>query len=213
MNCITLIGDIVESRQLQDRAEVQDRLVEVLSELNQAADELAITSPFTVTLGDEFQAVFSQADHLWRCLFKIECRLYPVQVRFSIGCGDLVTPINPDSAIGMDGSAFYRSREGINLLKQNGHLYRVGGLNKDTDMLIQNTLNLISEHRRKWNLNRLQIFYYLLAGYAVKDITPKVNLKGQSGVYKNIDDGVLIPIRNILQDLAQRMNRTLVAHE
>ncbi len=209
MKCITVIGDIEDSRQVSGRASVQERLNEVLKQLNTESDRYEIASPFTITLGDEFQAVFSGAEHLWESLFIIECQLHPVKVRFSVGCGELVTPINTERAIGMDGEAFYRARDGIERLKKSGHLYQVTGLPAEVSVLAENSLNLISEQRRKWNLNRLMIFRYLLSGYPVKKITPMVDLQGQSGVYKNIDDGALMPIANILGDLSDKLNRMI----
>ena len=60
---IAVIGDIVKSKSIVNRGEVQEQLKTVLNDINQKfADHLA--SKFTLTLGDEFQAVFRTGDHL-----------------------------------------------------------------------------------------------------------------------------------------------------
>ncbi len=53
MNYIVVIADVVASRNIADRALIQDQFVATLSRLNDR--NLQLVSPYTVTLGDEFQ--------------------------------------------------------------------------------------------------------------------------------------------------------------
>ena len=56
---VTLIGDMVGSRQLPDRAAVQRRLADVLAEVT---DLLEPAQRLETTVGDEFQGAFRD-DH------------------------------------------------------------------------------------------------------------------------------------------------------
>ena len=56
MMYIALIGDVIESKKIQDRAQAQQKLLQLMKELNQQYQKYLV-SPFTVTAGDEFQAL------------------------------------------------------------------------------------------------------------------------------------------------------------
>ena len=79
MKRIVLIGDIVSSKQITDRALIQERLAAALEELNNRQDP-DLASPYTITLGDEFQAVFDSADALFCDAISILLALHPEQV-------------------------------------------------------------------------------------------------------------------------------------
>ena len=54
MNCLALIGDVCDSRNVADRAGLQKSLLGVLARLNKSHAG-SLLSPFTLTLGDEFR--------------------------------------------------------------------------------------------------------------------------------------------------------------
>ena len=101
---IALIGDIIESKKIQKRAEAQKKLLLQFNKINSISKTLA--SPYTITLGDEFQALYKKADDLFRDIWRIALLLHPERIRFSIGVGELSTKINKKQSIGMDGPAF-----------------------------------------------------------------------------------------------------------
>lgn len=67
MMYIALIGDIIESKKIQDRAQVQQQLLRLMKELNWQYQDYLI-SPFTVTTGDEFQALFSPNSYMFQII-------------------------------------------------------------------------------------------------------------------------------------------------
>ncbi|MCA9760919.1 MAG: DNA-binding protein, partial [Streptococcus sp.] len=55
MQYIAIIGDIINSKQVYNRSNIQERLGHVIKRVNYTfSNEFA--SPFTITKGDEFQA-------------------------------------------------------------------------------------------------------------------------------------------------------------
>jgi hypothetical protein len=58
---LVVIADIIASRQLPDRAQIQRRLRESLAARNAAHAEGDLLSPYTLTLGDGLQAVPARA--------------------------------------------------------------------------------------------------------------------------------------------------------
>jgi len=207
MNYLALIGDIKESKKLVDRDAVQGRLLEVCNDLNQQADFLRLVSPFTVTLGDEFQAVFDGAQNIWSSVFAVESALYPVRLRFGMGIGSIDTAINRSQSIGMDGPAFHLAREAVGSLKAEWGSYRVLGM-KDSQLLALHALDLVSHNRESWNRNRVGILSYLLKGANVASIAKTIGISEQA-VYKNIRHGGLESVRGIFAGISQELDLQL----
>ena len=110
---IALIGDIIESKKIQDRAQVQQQLLRLMKELNWQYQDYLI-SPFTVTTGDEFQALFSPNSYMFQIIDQLSVAFSPYEIRFGIGVGDMITEINKEQSIGSDGPAYWLAREAIN---------------------------------------------------------------------------------------------------
>ena len=113
MMYIALIGDIIESKKIQDRAQVQQHLLRLMKELNWQYRDYLI-SPFTVTTGDEFQALFSPNSYMFQIIDQLSVAFSPYEIRFGIGVGEMVTEINKEQSIGSDGPAYWLAREAIN---------------------------------------------------------------------------------------------------
>jgi len=208
--CIVVIADIEGSKEIKekDREILQQDLQEVLDERNNGNE--GILSPYTITLGDEFQAVLGKADYLFLDMFRILAVLHPVGVRFSIGVGEVVTPINQQQAIGMDGPAFHEAREGINQLKESGFLFgfRIEGGNDLDIKIINNSLQLLSKEMRKWNKRRMLILQMLMEGYDYKFISDKLEISTVA-FYKNKDAGALDIIDELSDNIIQAINKRL----
>ncbi len=114
---IAIIGDIQDSKIIEDRKNVQIKLEEVLEEINvQYSNDIA--SKFMITLGDEFQGLLLSGTNVMSIISKIERGMYPVRLRFGVGIGEITTDINPNMSIGADGPGYYRAREAIGNLKE-----------------------------------------------------------------------------------------------
>jgi hypothetical protein len=188
MNSLVLIADIISSRKSYERSELQNNLKFILEELNNKNEN--IISPYTITLGDEFQAVFAKADALFCDVIEIMAKLHPTKVRFSFGLGEITTNIIRESAIGMDGPPFYAARDGLNTLKETSCLISFTGLHGRDEKLINQTLCLFSIESSKWKASRLKTFSLYLAGKSVKEISEELALTDKA-IYKTIKAGLL----------------------
>lgn len=204
---LALIGDIVASRKLENRGEVQQKLSAVLERLNQETQPL---SPYTITLGDEFQTVYRDADAVFRDAIWVLATLAPVRVRFSIGVGTLSTPINRRLALGMDGPAFYRARDGIEQLKETGSLLDVFLPDDHHIPLMHQALNLFSGVCRRWRPARFSMLAGLYDGMRVVDIARRLGMSEQA-VYKNITQGHLRLWLEVFKEATQVLNAMVVA--
>jgi len=186
MRYVVLIGDLVASRGLEDRDQVQRSLQGVLDELNTRPTRQL--SPYTLTLGDEFQAVYEDVRGLFRDIVRIMTAVHPARVRFSLGVGRIATALNRDQALGMDGTAFHIARDGISALKQNGGLFALQGEGIEGPVweLVRSTLTLFGSDWVGWRHTRMRVFALLYEGADVEEISRDVGITVRS-VYKNVN--------------------------
>ena len=111
-----IIGDIIGSKALENRSEVQEKLNAILRTIN-TEYEKNIAANFVITLGDEFQGLLINPVSLLEIIQKIKLYMYPVKIRFGIGIGDIYTEINREMAIGADGPAYHNARAMVEKLK------------------------------------------------------------------------------------------------
>lgn len=109
---IAIIADIIGSKSISDRNDVQRQLEKVLEQVN-TTYRYAIASQFIITLGDEFQGVLHDGSAVMRILDRIQREMYPVTFRFGIGVGSLSVPLQTHTSLGSDGSAFHLARASI----------------------------------------------------------------------------------------------------
>lgn len=206
MKKIVLIGDIVSSKKINNRKEIQKKLQTLFKSFNKNGKD--ITSPFTITLGDEFQAVFSKADNIFKYLWETLLTVYPVKIRFSLGVGSITTSINTAQAIGMDGPAFYNAREGLNELKTTAFLFNIIYDDYKIVILLKQILFLLSHLSADWKESRYKILSLMYDDLSVHQITKKMKISDKA-VYKNIDAGALTNIISITKIISTEINNLL----
>ncbi|RPH93279.1 MAG: hypothetical protein EHM72_16475 [Calditrichaeota bacterium] len=185
MRYIAIIADIIKSKEIDHRNQFQSELAVTLQKINTTSS--SIISPYTITLGDEFQAVYRDGEWLLRDLLTILIKVFPIQMRFAIGYGGITTDINREKSIGMDGPAFYEAREGLTLLKKLNHsVIQFYGDPFPHKELANKSLQLAFSLMSDWKKNTLTIFNELFNQQLVKNIGPTVRIS-ERGVYKIID--------------------------
>ncbi len=207
MKYLVIIADIVASRTVSPRSRLQTHLKKALDDINRT-HRGEIVSPYTITLGDEFQAVLKTPDTVFSQVHQILAAIHPVKARFAIAVGTIETRINRRQAIGMDGGAFYAARKGLEQLKKRQMLYAVSGLREPVLGLAQESLDLVSQTSGTWKRSRQQIFALLTRGLTVKTIASATRMTDKA-VYKSIDAGALRTIHAIFDRIAAIMNDEL----
>ncbi|MGM0546888.1 MAG: SatD family protein [Bacteroidota bacterium] len=211
---LVIIGDIEDSKSLKshERENLQGALVERLEQLNNEYKE-KLLSPYTITLGDEFQAVFNSGNAIFVQMLKIMAALHPIRVRFSLAVGGIDTPINNTQAIGMDGPAFHQARHGINLLKESGYIFNIFFDDMDEEAslelkIINNSLQLLSGRMGGWNKRRIIILHMIKEGYDYKEISKMLEIS-QPAFYKNKEAGMLDVVGELCQNITAVINQRL----
>lgn len=109
---VAVIGDIIDSRKLENRYSVQEKLKSVLEEINRDYQDV-LASSFSLTLGDEFQGLMVSPLYVLELLDMITCKMHPVRIRYGIGIGDMYTRIQRENSMGSDGPAYWLARDAI----------------------------------------------------------------------------------------------------
>ena len=162
---IVIIGDIIDSRKLSNRQEVQTKLKNVLKEINQQYAE-EIMAKFVISLGDEFQGLLKKQGNVIKIISTIEEALAPVKLRFGVGIGGINTEIDFDNSLEIDGVAYYRARKMIQEVENRQSQYVESYSNimicssdesSRDDELTNATLSVCTSLKSKWTNRQKEI--------------------------------------------------------
>lgn len=174
---VGIIGDIVGSRKLENRAEVQAKLNKLLDRVNDTYSSF-IASKFLITIGDEFQGLLYPSAPIYEIISLITDSIYPVQFRFGVGYGSITTSIE-EKAIGMDGPAFYSAREAISIAGNRiGHsiAFRSSILRRVEVDAINTTFHSLSVIRKLWKDNFFKVLTLLREGKTQTEIANELKI-------------------------------------
>ena len=160
-----MIADVIDSKMVQERLDLQKQVEKTLQKMNGLfADYLA--SCFTLTLGDDFQALLEVDAPVFQIIDTLRSELNPTQLRFGIGLGEIVTAIDPLQSVGADGPAYWNARAAINFVHQkndygNTQIYFSSG--KENQDFFVNALIASGEAiRSSWRDSQEEILLNLL---------------------------------------------------
>ncbi|MBP1986215.1 SatD family protein [Halolamina salifodinae] len=205
---VALIGDIRGSRALNDRNEAQKEFKRVINSLNDHVPASAIASQFTVTTGDEFQVLLTDATAAVEAAVTASDQFHPARLRFGIGSGELATEVNPDQAIGMDGPCFHRAREAINSAEKDAAWLRVAGWPDDLDRQINSLSDLVQCVREDWTERQAEFAVALEEEGSQKRVAERFDVS-KSTVSESLSAGHVQEVRAAETTLAELLQQNL----
>ena len=143
-----LIGDVVDSRRHPDRAGLQRELTDALACANRETGE-GLAAPFSLTAGDEVQALFRDPADVVDAVVRITDAVAPARIVFGLGFGALETDLGPDPAF-LDGPCFHRAREALAEARRQGSWLVARGLGDADDAVLSALFRLLGEIRAGW---------------------------------------------------------------
>ena len=169
---LALIADVIDSKMVQERFDLQKQLEETLQTMNELFGEF-LASNFTLTLGDEFQGLLKVDAPVFQMIDTLRSELTPTQLRFGIGLGEIVTDIDPLQSIGADGPAYWNARAAINLVHQkndygNTQIYFSCGKEKQ-DFIVNALIASGEAIRSGWRGSQEEILLDLLKRYVYSE--------------------------------------------
>lgn len=194
---IALIGDIMNSKEISNRFDIQEKLKYVLKKVN-VIYTTNIACKFIITLGDEFQGLLSCGENVLDIIEYIQQEMYPVKIRFGIGIGKISTDIDSQKALGADGPCYYKAREAIENVKKEEQKSKthasyiniqIENDTEDLSKLLNTVLSLISILKDNWtNQQRETIKTIKYCGGNQVKCAKKLNI-AQSSVQRRLSNG------------------------
>jgi DNA-binding CsgD family transcriptional regulator len=163
---LAIIGDVVRSREVENRGILQEQLNKVIDRVNRRFDA-TLAANFVLTIGDEFQGLLNQAREVNAILADFRAAVHPVELRFGIGIGTLDTPLEA-VALGMDGPCFHRARTAIERADARGTPIEVDAAVDRPSLHIYSLL--YAGLRKRWTTRQRQVLDLAMSGISGKAI-------------------------------------------
>ncbi len=150
-----IISDIVNSRNIDNRLDVQEKYISLTDTLNRKYHP-DIASKFVVTMGDEIQGLLENPKNIIAIIKEMSNTMYPNKLRFAIGVGTINTKIDFENSIRIDGNSYHRARLCIDKIKElnkkNPSTYNImiNSNNEVWDDLVNSNLMLCNALRSSW---------------------------------------------------------------
>ena len=148
-----LIGDVVESRRIDGRAEFQNRLQDLIGLLNQE-QESALASPLELSSGDEIQGLFLQPQAVVPVAIRLAEDLYPIRIAYGLGYGGVTTEILAHT-YQIDGPCFHKARSALGRTRSEALWLTARGFGDPSDRLISALFQLMHAIRARWTSTQI----------------------------------------------------------
>lgn len=212
---IAIIGDIHDSRLLENRENSQLRLLECLEDINKEF-KTHIASNFSVSMGDSFQGLLELDSNFMEIITTIEMKMYPVEFRFGIGIGEIITELNPKNSQVNDGPAYHYARKAVELIEK---AEKQNATRKTSILLLDNndespTVRLINAIfalntaiRNKWSDRQHEIIKTYLENGENQYKTAEAIGIGQSSISKTLKSTNFFAYKTSIEDVQSFVTR------
>ena len=166
-----LIGDVVRSRRLPDRAASQRELQAAIANANREWFPSALAAPLTLTAGDEVQALFHRPEASVAVVRTLSDALAPGRMAFGLGWGALTTDLVPDPAV-LDGPCFHAAREALGRAQKQELWVVTQGFGFPADDALSALFGLLGAVRSRWTATQAR-YVAAARGALQKDVAAR----------------------------------------
>lgn len=203
MQYSVLTFDLVSSRKISDRLQVQEELKDILNDINRKYGEI-LKVPFDFTVGDEVQGVLVNLTSSYLLIRDFQFMLKDRLFYAGVGYGQITTHLSTRSKE-MDGPAFHFARESVQFLKEkysrfNGQERRFAPLvyyslpSKEFTTIINNYLLMIQLLKYKLTDKQREVYWLLFETDTYREIADLL-MQSKSAVTQKVQSGHLEEIR------------------
>ncbi|UCG00614.1 MAG: hypothetical protein JSW11_13465 [Candidatus Heimdallarchaeota archaeon] len=169
--------DLIHSKKVQERFKVQQELKNAVNVVNEKYPN-ELLCPFTTVWGDSFQGALKSLDGFYNILDTFE-QLISIDFRCGVGIGEISTEFSPNT-LEMDGLAFHRSQEALNIAKKGHYSAWIQSGNTHFDRMVNTLLTLLYATKTRWNAHQREIIYLRQEGMTLKEIGIKKGISKQA---------------------------------
>ena len=204
--------DLIDSRHLEERGLVQERIKEILISINRKFEQV-IRVPFNFTLGDEVQVVLDSLDQSYSLIREFQ-RLFPGGKFYAgIGYGSIVTELS-ERSIDMDGPAFHLARASIDEVKANyesnkSHftsLIRYSFPYDELTEIVNRYLEMVEVLKYRLTDKQREVYWLLFETETYSEIAERLD-QSKSAITQKIQAGYIKEILSGEEGLIQLLTR------
>ncbi|HFI0254192.1 TPA: SatD family protein [Streptococcus suis] len=206
MNYIAIIGNIIHSKQVSQRSNTIEGLKQQLNSINYSFSQ-NLASPFTLTKGDEFQALCKPNPYIFLMIDQIQLAFRnQLEIKFGIGLGEILTVIDPKQSIGLDGPAYWEAQKAIKVIQDKddygSSLVAFSSEYKQIDRVINPLLTSSDFIKATWNSSQTDLFEFLISNkvyqeeFKQKPIAEKMKLSQSAFTKRLKSSGIKLYFRN-----------------
>lgn len=156
-----LIGDVVSSREHEDRSGLQRSLQHELEALNRrleppAGRSAGLAAPLVILRGDEIQGLLHDPGTAVDIAVRLRESLHPTRICWGLGFGPLSTGL-AGSPLQMDGPCFHHARDALQRSREFQGWLAAAGFSPTTDDTVTAIFGLLEAVRRRWTARQNEI--------------------------------------------------------
>ncbi|PWI47585.1 hypothetical protein CEE45_11065 [Candidatus Heimdallarchaeota archaeon B3_Heim] len=180
--------DIVHSKEVTNRLEVQEELKTVIKQINIDYSK-KIMSPFIIVWGDSFQGVLKELTDFYSIFERLEEDL-SFKFRCGLGIGTISTKFSRKS-LEMDGLAFHRSRAALKIASDNRRTAWIQSENDSFDQLTNSLLTLLTTLKLQWTNRQKEVIHLRKQGLTYEKIGKKIITEKEENITKQAVSNIL----------------------
>lgn len=154
--CVVL-GDVVASRDIDDREAFRERLLEACATVNETLED-AVVAGFTPQKGvDEFGGVLDSPARVYDVVETIARHLHPEEVRFAVAWDKVDVAPDANDVQQMDGPVFHRADELQDSIADSPFRFAMDLDDPPLDATLADEINLLLLRKAEWTARQHRI--------------------------------------------------------
>lgn len=144
-----VLGDVVDSREIADRAGFRETFTEARETVATRYDASFVAGPAVLKGIDELGAVLASLESLYDIAITMQNALHPHAIRLAVASGDISVG-EPETVAHMDGEAFHRATELLEAIERDGLRFGIDTDTRPLDTAVADEINLLLHVRESW---------------------------------------------------------------
>lgn len=148
-----VFGDIVGSRNVPDRRELQNKVLAGITAIN-STFHADLVAPFRIVAGDEVRGLLRDESRSYDLITSFGDIIRPERMRFAVGIGEVSTDLSDDVNV-VDGPALHRASAAMAVLKNQkrsrGRTILYSSEDPGRDALLNALTFLVTSIRSRWS--------------------------------------------------------------
>jgi len=152
-----VLGDVVDSRAVEDRAALRRRLEDACERVSDAHAD-AVVAPFTPLKGvDELAGVLSTPAPVYDVVDRFRAALHPHELRVGVAAGEIDVGTGSNDPAAMDGPAFHRADELLVDIEGTAFRFAMDLGDEHLDTVVADEVNLLLFRKREWTDHQREV--------------------------------------------------------